>query len=349
MGNRFQYTTIDQQIQKLKLQHLNFDDEILARNRLATYGYYNIINGYRDPYIIRAYDKKTYSPNVTFEQIFALFSIDHRIRNAILLSMIDLEEHLKAITAEVIAESFGSDYNIYLSRNNYRDKRVRDPKFNRNSILASMLNVAENSTKQPIKYYRETHGYVPPWILFKGIYFGTFVNFIRFLKAPEREKLICNLYLDQVNDTNMDYYKDLLSDTLFLCHEYRNLAAHGGRTYNYVPSSNVRAGEELNIQKGLPLLHYVLQRFAYKQPHDVLHEGISEALTYYCNRYSNDIARLEAATGFSITREEYVWINPKSHIYHTQQYCSGSRENIFISHENAISQGFLPCKKCIPK
>lgn len=347
MENRFGYTTIDQQIQKLKSQHLIFENENLARNRLATYGYYNIINGYREPYIVREYDKKTYSPNVTFEQIFALFSIDHRIRNAILLSMIDLEEHLKAITAEVIAESFGTDYVTYLAKNNYRDKKVRDPKFNRNNILGSMLKVAQTSTIQPIKYYRETHGYVPPWILFKGIYFGTFVNFIRFLKGSERDKLIRNLYLDKVNDSNLDYYKDLLYDTIFLCHEYRNLAAHGGRTYNYIPSHNVRAGEELKIQKGLPLLHFVLGCFAYKQPHECLHEGISDALNYFCNTYSNDIHRIEAATGFSITREECVWINPKSQKFHRQQYCSGAKNNIFIPYTDALSQGFKPCRKCI--
>ena len=123
MENLYKYTTAEQQIQKLKSQHLSFDDEKKATTILKTYGYYNIINGYRDPYITREYGNKTYNPDVTFEQIFALFVFDHNIRNAILLSMIDLEEHLKAVVADIISESFGSNHEDYLNKNNYRDKK----------------------------------------------------------------------------------------------------------------------------------------------------------------------------------------------------------------------------------
>ena len=90
MDNVYDYTTTEQQIQKLKSQLLTFENEKLAAQILQTYGYYNIINGYRDPYIIREYGTKKYCPDVTFEQIFALFMLDHEIRDAVLLSMIDL-------------------------------------------------------------------------------------------------------------------------------------------------------------------------------------------------------------------------------------------------------------------
>ena len=346
MNNSFPYTTVEQQIQKLKSQFLTFDNEAQARIHLETYGYYNIINGYRDPYIVREYDKKVYSSNVTFEQIFSLFCLDHNIRDAILLSMIDLEEHLKAITADIIAESFGTEHRSYLSRNNYRDKRVNDPKFSRNNILNGMTNVAQNSIKQPIKYYRETHNIVPPWILFKGIYFGTFVNFIRFLKGPEREKLVYKLYSNKVTNSNLETYKNLLSDTLFLCLEYRNLAAHGGRTYNYIPTNDVRFENEMSIKKGLPLLLYVLNCFDYSQPFERLKNAINKALTNYCSTYKDDITRLEQATGFSITAKEHVWLNPNSRIYHKNKYCSGSRINTSIQYTEDIKQIYHPCKKC---
>lgn len=57
MDNSYHYTTTDQQIHKLKSQLLTFEDETRAKQILQTYGYYNIINGYRDPYIIREYGK----------------------------------------------------------------------------------------------------------------------------------------------------------------------------------------------------------------------------------------------------------------------------------------------------
>lgn len=55
MDESYQYTTAEQQLQKLKRQKLAIIDEDLAKSALRTYGYYNIINGYRDPYITRSY------------------------------------------------------------------------------------------------------------------------------------------------------------------------------------------------------------------------------------------------------------------------------------------------------
>ena len=114
MDESYKYTTPEQQIKKLKSQNLSFKNEHIAKKILETYGYYNIINGYRDPYITRSYGEKKYTANVTFEQIYALFKLDHNIRSAVLLSMIDLEEHLRAVVSDIIAEAFGTNHKDYL-------------------------------------------------------------------------------------------------------------------------------------------------------------------------------------------------------------------------------------------
>ena len=346
MINTYDYTTTEQQIQKLKSQLLTFEDENLAKQILQTYGYYNIINGYRDPYIIREYGKKKYSPDVTFEQIFALFSLDHEIRDAVLLSMIDLEEHLRAVVADIIAEDFGSDYNKYLQKNNYRDRAVSNPHFRRNKILDGMKNTAEKSNTQPIKYYREQHGIVPPWILLKGINFGTLVNFIRFFKSPQRNKLIKSLYGEPVTEENIDSYKDFLSDTLFTCLEYRNLAAHGGRIYNYIPSCNIRNFDNSEFKKGLPQFVASLYYLEYEQPFKRIYEAISHALNEYCPKYPTDLERLEKAMGFEIVREQYVWVNPQTKKAHLSEHCSGASNCVQIPLDEAKAQNYIPCKKC---
>lgn len=347
MPNTYAYTTVEQQIEKLKSQNLSFVDEEFAKDMLRIYGYYNIINGYRDPYIIRLYDKKIYSPDITFEQIFSLFAFDHNIRNAILLSMIDLEEHLKALCADIISDSFGSDYNIYLDKNNYRDKYVKDPKFRRNSILSSMIKVAQTSHTQPVKYYRDTHNCIPPWILFKGIFFGTLVNYIRFFKRTQREKLIQALYGSKVNSTNMNMYKDLLSDTLFMCLEYRNLAAHGGRVYNYIPQCSIRPINNNQVNPGLPQLMQCLKELSYRQPYGRLIKALNNSLTDYCSEYPVDVNRLEQATGFTITSETRTWVNERTKKYHSIQHCSGSQNCIRMSLHDAQEAGYVPCKKCV--
>ena len=235
MDESYQYTTAEQQLQKLKRQKLAIIDEDLAKSALRTYGYYNIINGYRDPYITRSYGEKLYNAGVTFEQIFALFSLDHNIRNAVMLSMIDFEEHLRAVVSNIIGKDFGIDHKKYLNKNNYRDKPVNDSYFSRNKILGTRYELAEKSKKDPLQYYRNKSKTIPPWILLKGTYFGTLVNYIRLFKKPQREQLVKALYMDRITTENIDSYKDFLSDTLFLCLEYRNLTAHGGRVYNHIP------------------------------------------------------------------------------------------------------------------
>lgn len=346
MDDALKYTTPEQQIEKLKSQNLAFNNETDAKIILKTYGYYNIINGYRDPYITREYGRKVYSQDISFEQIFHLFIFDHNIRNAILLSMIDLEEHLKAVVADIVSESFGSNHREYLKKNNYRDKKVSDQKFSRNNILSGMKYVAEHSHTQPIRYYRENKGLIPPWILLKGVYFGTLVNFIRFFKSSQREKLIKSLFAEEVSDENIDEMKDLLSDTLFMCLEYRNLAAHGGRVYNYFPKSTVRALDQKCIQKGLPQLLNVLKLFYYRQPYNRLKSAIISALNDYCHQHINDINRIEKATGFKISIENRVWANNRTGKYHTNPHCSGSKNCEKILLEDASNAGYVPCKKC---
>ena len=349
MDNVYDYTTTEQQIQKLKSQLLTFENEKLAAQILQTYGYYNIINGYRDPYIIREYGTKKYCPDVTFEQIFALFMLDHEIRDAVLLSMIDLEEHLRAVVAYIIAEDFGSDYKKYLEKNNYRDRTVSNPRFRSNKILEGMQHTAESSHTQPIKYYREQHGVIPPWILLKGINFGTLINFIRFFKAKQRNKLIKILYADAVNEENIDAYKDLLSDTLFTCLEYRNLAAHGGRIYNYIPTCNIRNFENSDYKKGLPQFVASLSYIKYGQPYYRIKEAITRALNTYCPKYPNDLDRLGNAIGFHIFEEQYVWVNKKTGKMHTNPHCSGSRDCIRIPYHDALNQNYVSCKRCCSK
>lgn len=344
--NTFPYTTPEQQIQKLKEQKLIFSDEEAAKRALKIWGYYNIINGYREPYLIREYGQKRYYPGTTFEQIFGLFQLDHSIREGVLTAMIDLEEHLRAVVADIVAEDFGTDHHLYLQNNNYRDKFVRNPKFRRNNILANMKDTAEHADTQPIKYYREYHGIVPPWILLKGVFFATLTNFIRFFKSAQRTKLVHALYGNDVPDDELDFYKDLLADTFSMCVEYRNCAAHGGRIYNYIPKSTIRSLEGSEFAHGLPQLLHVLSLLEYDLPYKKLDSAVASALNNYCPMFPNDLELLENAMGLHIYKENQVWINPNTHKYHSIQHCSGNHTSIRIPLETAKELGYSACKKC---
>ena len=238
------FTTIDEQIEILKYRGLIIDDEASAKNLLEHFGYYNIINSYKDPFVISYENDEYYKQGITFDRLYSLFCFDHVLRNELMVVLLQLEEHLKAIAAYVIAESFTSNQYEYLRYSNYVNRRVSAPQFRLRSILDT-LSYTTGSNKDPIKHHRERYGNVPPWVLFKSVYFSTMVNFVRLFKNEQKSAVISKIYGIPFSDIlDNPYIRRLFSDTLFLCVEYRNLCAHGGRVYNYHPSNSIGINNE---------------------------------------------------------------------------------------------------------
>ena len=168
-NNEILYSSVEEQIEKLKQQNLIIEDEDFAKKYLEIFGYFNLIKGYRSPYIFTDASGLHYRSGITFNQILSLYMFDKNLRNAVIASMLDLEEHIKASAADVVAQSFGTHQDDYLNIRNYRDKRRRNRKFSlRNTLIT--IQKALNSDKTPVSHYREVHGIIPPWILFKNLY-----------------------------------------------------------------------------------------------------------------------------------------------------------------------------------
>ena len=354
------YTTPKQQIELLKSKGLLFDDEEQAEKYLEEYGYYNIINGYKTPYIENTRGVNKYIPGTTFEQIFSLFVLDHNLRNSIMAAMLDLEEYLRAATAEVIAHSFGTDHNNYLKWNNYRDRYVTNNKFSLRSILGT-LQQNITSGKDPIKYYREKYGLVPPWILLKGTYFSTLINFIRLFKNKQKQELIRKIYSLNAEYCELECIKKLFSDTLFLCLEYRNCAAHGGRIYNFSAKNakdiienpelfeHFPDIEHLKDTQGISQLIILLSTFDYETPINILQGALHEEINRHLHLYPNDKEYIEKIIGFELTAHIPVWITANSNKFHFSPTCSGLKSPNKISYEELDLNTYQPCKRCYPK
>lgn len=309
MNTRQKFTTIEEQISLLKSRGLSFDSEHRAYNLLDNYGYYNIINGYKDAYIIKDSQDEQYKKGVTFEQIFSLFCLDHAIRNQVMITMLDLEEHLRAVTAYTVGKAFGHKQDDYLNFKNYQNRKSTNPRFRLDSILDN-LKKASYSDKDPIRYHRELYGNVPPWVLFKGVYLSTLVNFIKVQKPKQKSEIICRFYDIEYDEVNK-YIKDLFTDTLFLCLEYRNLAAHGGRIYNHVADSRVRVTSEsekylsvrisnfsnLHTVHSLGVLICLFDLFAKKDYRLSLTQTIEHEVKKHCYIYPKDFDYLMTSIG----------------------------------------------------
>lgn len=115
-----QYSTPEQQIELLKSRGLIISNESFTINALSSYGYYNIINGYKRPYSHVVDGSRTYNVGVTFEQIYSLAMLDRNIRNSVMSSLLDLEEALRAAMADVICTNISIDHNEYLRKEHYQ-------------------------------------------------------------------------------------------------------------------------------------------------------------------------------------------------------------------------------------
>lgn len=350
MSTKIEYTNIDEQIQKLKSQHLIIHDEKSAKNGLRLFGYSNLIKSYRDPYIIKRNDDIVYRNGVSFEQIASLYMLDKALRNSVMASMQDLEEHIKEVAADVIAQSFGTHQDDYLKYRNYQNKKKRKQRFTLSGILDT-LKASLNTDKEPIHHYMGKYGTVPPWILFKSIYFSTITNYIDLFKHSEQLKMVNILYDANSLKISPECLCKLMMDTLFICNDYRNMSAHGGRIYNYNSDRRLRTkeifGETALIDvEGFSKLLFLLSLFRYQNPHKRLESTLSSELNRHCNMFPEDITYLGQILSINITRQAIVWVSEKSKKYHSVKHCSGMNESKEISLQNAREQGYTPCKKC---
>lgn len=345
------YTTVKQQIKKLNDQKLIILDKTKAKMNLEVFGYFNLIKGYRDPYIITSGNQSTYRSGVTFEQLLSLYLLDKNLRNAVIASMLDLEEHIKASAADVVAESFGVHQDDYIKFRNYRDRKRKKPQFSLDGIISTMKK-SLNTGKNPVFHYRKVHGIIPPWVLFKNLYFSTVVNFINLFKAKEKEKMVEHLYDINSFDLPIDRLKSIMMDTLFICLEYRNLAAHGGRVYNYECESKFRMSNyDQNLSdddapKGFNQLLFLLSLLKYSKPHDDLKQTLIVEVNRHCIQFPEDVTYLGQILNVNIEAQNIVWTTEHSNKFHYDKYCSGIKKPKSTLFEDAIRDGYEPCKRC---
>lgn len=350
MKDNIKYTTPKEQIKKLKIQNLTIEDEYTAENALDLFGYSNLIKSYREPYMIVSEGQKTYRSGVSFDQLVSLYMLDKNLRNAVMASMIDLEEYIKEAAADVIAHSFGIETDEYLRFKNYSNKRKRKHRFTLAGILETMNNTLDTD-KNPIHHYHTEHGIVPPWILFKSIYFSTMVNFIDQFKTPQKNEMVDKLYNMKSLNLSYDSARLLMLDTLFICMEYRNLAAHGGRTYNYICGTSLRTNKIFELEHeisitGFSQLLFVLSMLKYQNPFSRLSDTLNEEVNRHCREYPQDVTYLGQTLNIDIVPQTVVYVSDSSNKYHSTPHCSGIKNAHKLEYDEAIENGYIPCKKC---
>lgn len=305
------FRSIDQQVNKLKIERgLLFENEEWDKQLLLSYGYYEIINGYKfhfmkDP----TNDDAGFIDGTTFEHIYRLFSYDRFLRSQVMSALETFELSLRQALAYTIAEQISDKQDIYLSRKNYVTGKKQYNRSAQKSTypidhLLEILTKITYTTSEPFKHYREEHHNIPPWIIVKKLNFGNLIWWYRLLKKKEKNLVVARMLGENVNliDQTPDL-KDAFSNLLSLYLDYRNTAAHGGRIYNHfsehhelsfnrllhsilgVSSADYRNGKG---KSKIGVVLKSLQIFENNDPYNELKLGISVYLKNYLKLYPQD-------------------------------------------------------------
>lgn len=190
------FTTFERQIEILKDRGLLFPNEETAHLAFRRYGYYNIINGYKDAYVEIVDGKEVYKQPTSFEQVLSLYHLDRKLRIGVMDSMLEIEDCLRNAMAHVLGESFTEQRSEYLNRTHFRPGKPRKSgEYPLDSIIRKLNNISKADDIPPIKQHREIYENIPPWVLLKGASFGVLVNFLKLFRGTEKVKVV-SLMLD---------------------------------------------------------------------------------------------------------------------------------------------------------
>jgi abortive infection bacteriophage resistance protein len=234
------FKSIDEQLKILKSKNLRVANEADTIRKLSEFGYYEIINGYRSTFIN---NEKLFKAGTTFDDIFALYYFDSKVRAAVMVSLEYAESFLKQTLAFTLAEKYGVLFDEYVSNSAFDAgsklsfQNPRKKLYTSRDLLFLELRKIRDRKTEPFLHYRDFYGNIPPWILVKGMTFGNLRAAITLMKPEDKKILIQRVFNSDVY-SRMTYEEAsrLFFETIKLINKFRNRAAHGGRMYNYFPS-----------------------------------------------------------------------------------------------------------------
>ncbi|MFB4474966.1 Abi family protein [Oceanobacillus caeni] len=283
--------------------------------------YYNVINGYKDLFLVKnkngqVVSPETYIQNTTLEEIYSLFTFDRELRNLYLKYLLIFENSMKSKISYRFSEKFKEPH-AYLLFKNYSNSNL-------NQVL-NLIAIISNKIKQrsseknnnSIKHYLTVHGNVPLWVLVNDLTLGNISNFYQAIDDSLKDKIAKDFSLQYKREYGATYQipKESIVDVLKIANLIRNLCAHEERLYNFKLHHQTRARHNsqllsipVNLLDGrlftmLALLKLVLP----KKEHKELKVSLEELFNSYQNKFSTiPFADILAIMGFDLNWRDYL-------------------------------------------
>ena len=220
MGKKI-FKTLDEQIQIFRSKGLVITDEDKTKDILLRENYF-FINGYRHLFM-KSWKDSNFIPGTTFEELYAMFVFDRRVRNIFFKNLLIVENNIKSLISHQLSKNYG-----------FKEKEYLNPKnFSKDPMQSRQVHDVLNKVKRQIRvngkqhsatmHYITNYGYIPLWILVKVLSFGIVSELYNILDYNDKSQ-IADYY--KVDSATLGIYLSILSN-------YRNLCAHEDILYDH--------------------------------------------------------------------------------------------------------------------
>lgn len=234
------FRTLDEQVDIFKRRGLVVEDEEKARQILFRENYF-FISGYRHLFTQKG-KKDVFLEGTTFEELYATFVFDRRIRNTFFKNILIVENNIKSIMSYQLSKKYGYKEKDYLDAKNFSSDSMQSRQVH--DVLSKVRRqIRINGNKHTATYhYINNYGFIPLWILVKVLSFGIMSEFYDILKFDDKEEIAKPYNLDT----------ETLRINLALLSNFRNVCAHEDILYDHRvqrPIPDCKYHELLNIEK----------------------------------------------------------------------------------------------------
>ncbi|MDD2435048.1 MAG: Abi family protein [Bacilli bacterium] len=215
------FRNLDQQVDILKSKGLVITDNDQTKEILFRENYF-FISGYRRLFM-RSNKDTNFIDGTTFDELYATFVFDRKLRNILFKHILMVENNVKSIISYQLSRKYG-----------YRDKDYLNPKnFTQDDMKHRQIKDIISKMKRQIRvngcrhtatmHYLNNYGYIPMWVLVKILSFGIVSELFSILKEEDQ------IAISEVYDIEVD----TLSIYLSMLANYRNLCAHEDILYDH--------------------------------------------------------------------------------------------------------------------
>lgn len=157
------FQTYRTQIKILRQRGLRVRDGGRAIKILEQENYYNLINGYKEPFLDPDQSEERFKAGADFTEVYSLFLFDREIRASFLKAILRIENHIKSVLAYEFSSKYKHDR--YLRLANFSIQPDNPKRLQRVSQLIAdiMGDIAFRVEKKhpAIEHYVHSYGYVP--------------------------------------------------------------------------------------------------------------------------------------------------------------------------------------------